>query len=142
MITFRRDPFGELVGEFSRVQDEINRLFGTRWPVGGSGPALTVWADEHNVYVEADLPGVDPARLDVSVTEGNQLTLQGERTPPEVAGAVWVRQERGYGKFSRSVTLPVLVDADKVEAKYEDGVLKLTLPKHEAAKARKIAVKA
>lgn len=140
MITFRRDPFGELFSEFDRVQGEINRLFGRA--VGGSGPALSVWSDEHNVYVEADLPAVDPARLDVSVTEGNQLTVAGERTPPEVPGAVWVRQERGYGKFSRTVTLPVLVDADKVEAKYENGVLKLILPKHEAAKPRKIAVKA
>jgi HSP20 family protein len=53
---------------------------------------------------------------------------------------VWVRQERPFGKFTRAVNLPALVDADKVEAKYADGVLRLTLPKHEAAKPRKITV--
>lgn len=143
---FRRDPFTELVGEFNRVQDELNRLFGgvrpAAWTAGpAGGPALNLWADDHNVYAEVDLPAFDPAKLDVTVTEGNKLTIQGERTAPEPQGAVWVRQERPVGRFSRTVTLPVLVDADKVEARYEDGVLKLTLPKSEAAKPRKITVK-
>jgi len=138
---FRRDPINELVGEFNRVQDELNRLFGgVRSAAGPAGPALNLWADEHNVYAEVDLPAFDPANLDVTVTEGNKLTIQGERPAPEVEGAVWVRQERPVGRFGRTVTLPVLVDADRVEAKYEDGVLKLTLPKSEAAKPRKITV--
>ena len=141
MVNVRRDAFGDIWAEFNRVSDEVNRLFGpTR--AGGTGPALNVWADDHNLYAEADLPDIDPAKLDVTVTEGNTLTIQGERTAPEVKGAVWVRQERPYGRFSRQVTLPVLVDADKVEASYEHGVLKLTLPKSEAAKPRKITVKA
>jgi len=140
---FRRDPFNELVGEFNRVQDELNRLFGLRATGAGAvgGPPLNLWADEHNVYAEVDLPAFDPDKLDVTVTEGNRLTVAGERTAPEVPGAVWVRQERPVGRFNRTVTLPVLVDADKVEAKYEDGVLKLTLPKSEAAKPRKITVR-
>src|SRR4029079_5092018 len=101
---------------------------------------LSVWEDENAVHAEADLPGVDPAKLEITVTEGNQLTVQGERTLPEIPGAAWVRQERPFGKFVRAVTLPSLVDADKVEARYEHGALKLTLPKHEAAKPRKIVV--
>jgi HSP20 family protein len=140
MPTFSRDPFGELVHEFNRVQDEVNRLFGYRFAQGGL--PVNLWADEHNLYVEADLPAMDPAKLDVSVTEGNKLTVSGERLAPTVEGAVWVRQERPVGKFSREVVLPVLVDPDRVEASYEHGVLKLTLPKHEAAKPRKITVKA
>lgn len=140
MPTFSRDPFGELVHEFNRVQDEVNRLFGYR--LAGGGLPVNLWADDHNLFVEADLPAMDPAKLDVSVTEGNKLTISGERLAPTVEGAVWVRQERPVGKFSREVTLPVLVDADRVEASYEHGVLKLTLPKHEAAKPRKITVKA
>src|SRR6476661_9130561 len=135
MPTFSRDPFGELVHEFNRVQDEVNRLFGYRFAAGGL--PVNLWADDHNLYVEADLPAMDPAKLDVSVTEGNKLTVSGERLAPTVEGAVWVRQERPVGRFSREVTLPVLVDPDKVEATYEHGVLKLTLPKHEAAKPRK-----
>jgi HSP20 family protein len=140
MFPFRRDPFGELVGEFNRVSDEFNRLFGLR-PTASGGPLMNLWADDNNVYAELDLPGVDPAKVEVLVTEGNQLTVQGERPAPEVQGAVWVRQERPVGRFTRQVTLPVLVDADKVEARYEHGVLKLTLPKSEAAKPRKITVK-
>ena len=139
MATNRRHPFGALWQEFNQVQDEFAKWLGR---AGGeaAGPALSVWEDDHAVYADADLPGVDPAKLEVTVTEGNQLTVQGERTPPEVAGAAWVRQERPFGKFARVVTLPALVDADKVEAKYENGVLRLTLPKHEAAKPRKITV--
>lgn len=139
MKTFRRDPFGDLVHEFNRMSDELNRLFNGR-PIPG-GPALSLWADEQNVYAEADLPAMDPAKIEVTVTEGNQLTIQGERSAPEASGAVWVRQERPFGRFTRSVTLPVMVDADKVDARYEDGVLRLTLPKSEAAKPRKITVK-
>src|SRR3712207_2959814 len=113
MLAFRRDPFGELVSEFNRVSDEFNRLFGLR-PVAGTGLPLNLWADDSNLYAEFDLPAVDPAGLEVTVTEGNQLTIQGERAAPEVQGAVWVRQERPFGKFTRQVTLPALVDADKV----------------------------
>jgi len=142
MPTFRRDPFGEMVTEFNRVQDEFNRLFGLRAPAAAGVLPLNLWADEHNVYAEADLPAVDPEKVEVFVTEGNQLTVQGERAAPAVDGAVWVRQERPVGRFARVVTLPVLVDPDKVEARYEHGVLKLTLPKSEAAKPRKISVKA
>jgi HSP20 family protein len=141
MLNVRRDPFGEIWAEFNRVSEEMNRLFGPN-RFGGTGPALNIWSDDHNLYAEADLPDFDPAKIDVTVTEGNILTIQGERTAPEIPGAVWVRQERPFGRFARTVTLPVLVDADKVAASYEHGVLKLTLPKSEAAKPRKIAVKA
>jgi len=93
------------------------------------------------VFVEVDLPGVAPSKLDVAVTEGNRLTIQGERPQVDVPNAVWHRQERGHGPFVRELTLPTLVDADKVEARYDQGVLRLTLPKAEAAKPRKITVR-
>ena len=78
----------------------------------------------------------------VAIHEGNQLVVSGERKAPEIKNAVWHRQERPYGQFVRTVTLPVLVDADRVEARFEQGVLKLTLPKSAAAKPRKIQVRA
>lgn len=135
-------PFGTLLNEV----DDIARLFNRVAPFGASvvapvGPHLNVWEDEQALYVEAELPGVDPSKFDVTVTEGNRLSLRGERAAPEIAGAKWVRQERPSGEFSREIALPTLVDADKVEAKYDLGVLKLTLPKHEAVKPRKIHVK-
>lgn len=132
-------PIGALWQELSNAQDEFARWMGRLSGVT-AGPELNVWEDEHAVYAEADLPGIDPAQLEVTVTGGNQLTVQGERTAPKFEGASWLRQERPFGKFVRAVTLPTLVDADKVEAKYEAGVLRLTLPKHEAAKPRKITV--
>ena len=141
-----RNPFNALFHEVGTVQEEFSRLFGRANPFAAAaapaGPPLNVWEDDHALYVEADLPGLDPATIDVTVTEGNQLTIQGERPVPDIKGAVWVRQERPAGRFTRGVVLPALVDADKVEAVYTDGVLRLTLPKHEAAKPRKVQVKA
>jgi HSP20 family protein len=138
--------FNDLFNEMGRFQDEFNRLFrragisGERIPAAGA--PLNVWTDEQNVFVEVDLPGVDPEKLDVSVVEGNRLTIQGERPIVEMENAVWHRHERGHGTFFREMTLPAIVDVEKIDAKYEQGVLRLTLPKHEAAKPRKIAVKA
>jgi HSP20 family protein len=134
----------DLWSEMGRLHHELNRVFGpTNGPkaAGQPMPAVNVWDDEQNVYAQADLPGIAPENLEILVTEGNQLTIQGERSVVQPPNAVWHRQERGFGKFVRHVTLPSLVDADKVEAKYEFGVLYLTLPKSEAAKPRKIVVK-
>lgn len=146
-MTARRNPLGDIWYEVSRAQEEFSKLFGKLTTFSRSDAAtgalpVNVWEDEHTVHVELDLPDVDPAKLDLSVTEGNRLTIQGDRRAPEVQGATWVRQERPFGAFSRIVELPFMVDADRVEAAYEHGVLRVTLPKSEAAKPRKIAVKA
>jgi HSP20 family protein len=139
MTKNRRHPFGVFWQEFNQMQDEFAKWFGRASGIT-TPPAFSVWEDENAVFAEADLPGVDPAKLEVTITEGTQLSVQGERTAPEISGAAWIRQERPFGKFTRVVTLPALVDADQVEAKYENGVLRLRLPKHEAAKPRKIVV--
>jgi HSP20 family protein len=129
--------------EMDGFRSEVDRLFG-RQLIGSAAvaPALNVWEDETAFYVEADLPDVPPEKLDITVKEGSRLTLSGERKPTDPINAVWHRQERFAGAFTRELTLPTPVDADKVEAKFELGVLKLTLPKSEAARPRKIAVKA
>jgi len=142
----RFSGFGGIWDEVTRAQDEVARLVGRFGIPGvaphaaGTGPLVNVWEDDNVFHAEADLPGIDPAKLEITVTEGNQLTIAGERTPPEVKGAAWVRQERPFGRFTRVVGLPVMVDPDRVEARYENGVLRLTLPKSEAAKPRKISV--
>jgi HSP20 family protein len=142
MAFMRLNGLSDLFREMNRFQQELNGAF-IRGAAGWTkvGPPINVWADEHAVFVEADLPGIDPAKLDVSVTEGNHLTIQGERAQVDLPNAVWHRQERGHGTFVRELTLPTLVDPDKVEARYEAGVLRLTLPKAEAAKPRKITVR-
>jgi len=125
----------------NRLQDELGRYFGQAGFSQSGMPAVNIWEDEHSVFVTADLPGVDSSKLDISIVEGNQLTISGERPITEMANAVWLRQERGAGSFARAITLPTLVDANRVEAAYETGVLRITLPKAKAAKPRKITVK-
>ena len=109
--------------------------------LAGGYPAFNVWEDADKVFVEAELPGLDLKDLEIYVTAGNHLTLKGERKPNVPEKGLWHRQERGFGKFSRSLTLPFNVDADKVDARFENGVLLVALPKHESARPRKITVK-
>jgi HSP20 family protein len=133
--------FHDLLSEMNRLEEAFNHARAGDGRSGGAMPPVNVRLDDQAVYVEADMPGIDPAKLDVHVTEGNRLTIQGERAEVNLPNAVWHRQERGHGTFMRELTLPTLVDADKVEAKFEAGVLRLTLPKAEAAKPRKIAIR-
>jgi HSP20 family protein len=133
----------------NRIFEQMDRLFGPNgfegaqpFPRVSAYPPLNVWEDDDNLYVEAELPGLKPDGIDVAVTEGDQLSIAGTRTPGAPEGSTWLRQECGYGRFTRTITLPTEVDADEVEATYEAGVLTLTLPKMEQAKPKKIAVKA
>ncbi len=144
----RWQPLATSWDPFQQLQSEMNRLF-DRWTQptersngGAVDPAVNVWESGEAAYLEAELPGVEFKDLEVYVTGGNQLTLKGQRKPLVPEKGVWHRQERPVGTFVRVLTLPFAVDADKVDAKLENGVLLVKLPKHEAAKPRKIAVKA
>jgi HSP20 family protein len=135
--------------QLQQLQSEMNWLF-TRWGEEGirgfgaaSYPPVNVWEEGDSAHVQAELPGMRLDDLEIFVTGNDQLTLKGERKPPAVAGsAVQHRQERGFGSFVRVLPLPFPVDAGHVEARLENGVLHIKLPKHEAAKPRKIVVKA
>ena len=143
----RWSPFGNLFNPLRQFQSVLNRLF-ERWGgdnrVSGMGvyPALNAWEDAEHCYVEAELPGVDLKDLEITVVAGNQLVIKGERKPVTPEKGVWHRQERASGAFSRAVELPFPVNADKVEAKLDNGVLLVKLAKHESARPRKITVKA
>jgi HSP20 family protein len=148
MLMTRWQPYTGLWNELSRFQQEMNRLFDSfalgdgRWPTFAVAyPAVNVWEDGDNVYAEAELPGMGLDDLEIYVTGGHQLTIKGERKQPTADKGVWHRQERGFGRFSRLISLPVDVDADKVEARFCNGVLTITMPKSETAKPKKIAVK-
>jgi HSP20 family protein len=133
----------------NRLRNEMDQLlenfFGpmAAWgPFAGSPrtfPPLNIWEDEESLYAEAELPGMTMDGVDVFVI-GNELTIKGERKSREENG--YHRRERPVGSFVRSITLPVAIDPDRVEATLKDGVLLITMPKSQAAKPRKITVKA
>jgi len=143
MLTTRGQPFSwRPLREFQEEMYRVGGRFGVENgpSLADSYPPVNVWGDSDKVYAEAELPGMQLDHLEIYVAEGNQLTIQGERRQRELDKVVWHRLERGFGQFSRTIMLPVNVDADKVEARFEDGVLFVTLPKSEAAKPRRISV--
>jgi HSP20 family protein len=104
-------------------------------------PAVNVWEDTDAFHVEAELPGLKREDLQITVAHRTQVTIAGEHkaAPGEFS---WHRRERLVGKFERVLTFPAPLDADKVEAKLENGVLHLTLPKAAEARPRRIQVNA
>jgi len=120
----------------------MNRLF-ERWGGDGSAnfPPINVREEDNALQIEAELPGMNLDDLEIFVTGNNQLTIKGERKVVLPNKGTQHRQERPFGKFVRSLTLPFPVDDSKVEARLEHGILKIHLPKHEAARPRKITVK-
>jgi HSP20 family protein len=140
------------VHDFSVLQNQMNRLFedtmGT-WFADSNGKGLTNWVPLADIYetdndlvVRCELPGVDPKAVDVRV-ENNVLTIRGERQfDPTVQPENYHRLERPYGTFTRSFTLPAMIDSDKIRAEYRDGILHLMLPKSEKAKPRRIQIAA
>ncbi|GIX14714.1 MAG: hypothetical protein KatS3mg118_2673 [Paracoccaceae bacterium] len=92
--------------------------------------------------ITAELPGVDPGDVEISVKD-NVLTISGERRPPELPeGARWHRNERGFGKFTRAIRLPFPASDDSVEARMTNGVLRIAVARPEADKPRRIEIKA
>jgi HSP20 family protein len=108
----------------------------------GWEPAIESHVENGNLVVKADLPGIDPKEISISVT-GNQLTIEGERKEEEKKEEKdYVYRELSYGKFSRTMELPAGVDADKVKAEYKDGVLKVMMPAPKEIAAKKIQIEA
>ena len=137
-----RDPFASL----TEIQDGMNRIFDAslRRRSGFDGlfsPAIDVVVEKDNVIVKADLPGL--TKDDVTVTlQDNYLTIRGEKKhETEQKESDYFLSERVYGSFTRTVELPTTVDAKKIEARFKDGVLHVTLPKTEEAKPKQIEVK-
>lgn len=143
----RRYRFGNPWRELDRLQREMNRVFentlsGYESRVAPQYPALNVWTNEEGAAITAELPGVKAEDIDISVL-GETLTLKGVRRP-EARGETdrYHRRERRHGSFSRTVELPFQVEANKVDATFDRGVLHISLPRAEADKPRKISVKA
>src|SRR5262244_3063225 len=134
----------------SDIQGEVNRIFDPfrgRPSVSGAGSAVRMWApvlDMHetkdDLVLNFELPGVTDKDVSLSIT-GDLLTLKGERaTNRDLKNESVSHVERVYGKFERSVQLPMPVQADKVKATYRDGVLEVKLPKAEEVKPKEIKI--
>jgi HSP20 family protein len=144
-VIARWDPFRE----FSTLQDRMNRLFRESYGPEGRDESLTtsqfappvdVYEDEHNVVLKVEVPGIDEKDIDVRV-ENNVLTVHGERkVEKEEKEENFRRIERQYGSFIRTFTLPSTVDAERIQADYDKGILKIVLPKKAEAKPKSIKV--
>ena len=141
-------------GEFSESASEYDRLRqGMEWLLDSFGaptpgftsrvfPSINITEDKDNYYLRAELPGVKSGELDISVVE-DQVSIRGERKIPlEKKEFNYHRRERQEGAFRRTISLPMEIDSDKVSAEMKKGILKVTLPKHESAKPRKIQITA
>jgi HSP20 family protein len=145
-LMVKRDPFSEL----RSFQNEFNRVFGSALPrlfgseegaLGGNwAPNVDISEDDNAIVLEADLPGLKAGDFNLSI-ENYRLTLSGERKfENETKRDNYHRVERSYGSFTRTFTLPNTVNVEEVKADFNDGVLRVTLPKREEVKARQINV--
>ncbi len=139
------DPFREL----EHIQQQMNQLFdfslsrpfGDATLLGGQwAPAVDVYDSADNILIKADLPGLNKDDIDVTV-ESDQLILKGEKKKEnEIEEDNYYKTERFTGSFFRTIPLPAEVEAEKVDAKFSDGVLTLNLPKREEAKPKRIKI--
>ena len=136
-----RSPFEEL----AQMRRQMDRLFEDAaiprlHQRAGVFPLINLTEDKNNFYVRAELPGVKGDALDIQAT-ANSLSISGERKIAAEEGVKYHRRERESGSFSRIIGLPAEVDSNKVEAKLQDGVLTVVVPKAEIAKPKQITVK-
>src|ERR1041384_6223128 len=147
MSIVRYDPFRDL----RTLQEEVNRLFTGNLTRnfdeegiarGAWSPSVDIYENKDHIVLEAELPGMNRDDFDLSV-ENNTITLRGERHfEKKDETDNYHRVERAYGSFTRSFTLPNTVTAEGATAEYTNGVLRVTLPKREETKARRIEIKA
>ena len=130
--------------EMDRLQREMNRIMerpgdGLR----GEFPPLNIWANEENAMITAEVPGINIDELDISVV-GDSLTLSGSRAL-EADGDeehTYHRRERWQGNFSRTIQLPFRINVENVDATFENGILRVVLPRAEADKPQRISISA
>lgn len=135
----RWEPFAEL----AELRDRLDRAFGEM--AGGEGrtwaPRIDVAREKERIVVQAELPGIKPEEVEISI-EGDVLTISGHHEQTEEKKERdFVRRERRYGSFSRSMPLPEGLDPDQIEADYEDGVLEVSIPVPPEEKAKKVQIK-
>ncbi len=144
-MLYRRSSYPTAWDEMERLQREMNQFFNvslSNRPTGSPDfPAINVWSNDEGAVLTAEIPGINPDEIDISVI-GQTITIVGKRQPEAVGeNAHYHRQERLQGEFARSLELPFAIDAEGVKATFDRGILKITLPRTEAEKPKKILVK-
>jgi HSP20 family protein len=145
MVMYRRFRTPAMWEDMEQFRREMDRFYDFYYPrryrVAPAFPAMNIWSSDEGFMVTAEIPGIAHEDIQVSVVN-DTLTVSGERKPTETdPEARYHRQERGSGKFSRSIELPCPVDPNNVEASFKDGVLHISLPRKEAEKPKKIVIK-
>ncbi len=134
-----------LFEELESLQSDMNRLLSAPEARPGrrsrtSYPPLNAWTSEEGLTLDAELPGVDPAEVDISVV-GDELSLRGKVNVPEPAeGETVLRRERPAGEFQRTLQLPFRADTGAVKATFKNGILRIRIPRSEEEKPRKIVI--
>ena len=138
MMLTAYDPFAATSAAFRALDQLTGRTGSTARPL--SGMPMDAYRVGDNFVAHFDLPGVDPGSIDLSI-EGTTLTVTAERSVPQLENAEWAIAERPYGSYTRQLVLGRSLDTDRLEASYHDGVLTLSIPVAEKAKARKVEVR-
>lgn len=138
---WRMKRFADSIPEIIDLQREINKLFSSVGHATSSDyPAVNVWEKDNTLVVTTELPGIDPENINIAVT-GATLTISGvSKSDVLKEGETYLRQEREMGHFQRNIPLPYQVDSKAVEAKYEKGILKITLPRQKEDLPKKIKI--
>jgi len=140
---WRMRRFADSGPEILRLQQEMNRLFSAAGQSAATDyPAINVWEKDGAALIRAELPGIDPENIDISVAD-NTVTISGTRKTQELTeGESYLRQERIPGGFRRTIQMPFRVEAKGVDAKYEKGILSVTLPRAHEDLPKKIKINA
>jgi HSP20 family protein len=142
----RRDPWS-MFDELESLREEMDKAFAgwgldrTRPTRAAGYPPVNVWASKEGLVVDAELPGVDPRNVEITV-EGDELTIAGKVEGADASDATWYRRERKAGEFRRVLRLPYRATGADVKATYRNGILRLRVPRPEDEKPRRIAVEA
>lgn len=140
-----RNPW-TIFDELESIQADMNRILAgqeaPRYARRAAYPPLNVWASGTGLVIDAEMPGVDPKNAEISVV-GDELSLRGKVNVPEsAAGETVLRRERPAGEFQRTLQLPFRADAAGVKATFKNGILRISIPRSEEEKPRKIAIEA
>ena len=152
LVTWPRNPWS-IFDELESLQSDMNRMLagqpsreagrsGHAWRRRSTYPLMNVWTAKDGIVIDAELPGADPKAVDIAV-QGDELTLSGKVNAVDVAeGETYHRRERPAGEFTRTPQLPFRAEAGAVTANYKNGVLRVTIPRSEEEKPKKIAIEA